>query len=107
MDYKFTDECDKVMKAAGRLASYAEDRILGTEFLVAAMLGVECDAKQFLQDAGLNEDSVKQLVELNAQGSASNRVLMSERIRKVLDWCSMMAMQSGTAISSPLLLLGI
>ena len=107
MDYKFTDECDKVMKAAGRLASYAEDRILGTEFLVAAMLGVECDAKQFLQDAGLNEDSVKQLVELNAQGSASNRVLMSERIRKVLDWCSMMVMQSGTAISSPLLLLGI
>ena len=107
MDYKFTDECDKVMKAAGRLASYAEDRILGTEFLVAAMLGVECDAKQFLQDAGLNEDSVKQLVELNAQGSASNRVLMSERIRKVLDWCSMMAMQSGTATSSPLLLLGI
>ena len=107
MDYKFTDECDKVMKAAGRLASYADDKILGTEFLVAAMLGVECDAKQFLEKEGLSEDNVKQLVELNAGATASNRVLMSERIRKVLDWCSMMASQSGTEISSPLLLLGV
>ena len=55
MDYKFTDECDKVMKAAGRLASYADDKILGTEFLVAAMLGVECDAKQFLEKKGFRK----------------------------------------------------
>ena len=107
MEYQFSSECDKVIKAAGKLAAYTDDSLLGTEFFVAAMLGVECDAKPFLTEEGLSEDSVKYLVDLNRNSAGSGRVVLSERTRKVLDWCNAVAVQNDAPITSPLLLLGI
>ena len=106
MEYNFASECDKVIKAASKLAAHTEEGLLGTEFFVAAMLGVDCEARSFLFDEGLTEESVSDLVTLGRETSLS-RVALSERTRKVLDWCMAMASRSGGAITSPLLLLGI
>ena len=107
MEYKFTEECDKVMKAASSLAAHTDDMILGTEFLVAAMLGVDCEAREFLESEGLGEKDVNRLVRLNAQPTVG-RVRLSERIIRILNWCNaMMERYEDNSISSPLLLLGI
>ena len=106
MEYNFASECDKVIKAASKLAAHTEEGLLGTEFFVAAMLGVDCEARSFLFDEGLTEESVSDLVTLGRETSLS-RVALSERTRKVLDWCMAMASRNGGAITSPLLLLGI
>ena len=107
MDYNFTEECNRVVTAAGKLAAHTSAGLLGTEFFLAAMLGVDCFARPLLQEYSLSQGNVPDFVNADRE-TPLDKVRLSDRTRKVLDWCAAAANNTeGGEINSAILLFGV
>ena len=94
MMYRLSKECEEVMNLATKYAAGSADRVIGTEYLLAAMLGQpDSNAGKYLAAFGMDESNIPDIISVSdSQGSS---VEMTERTRRVLHQAIRMCTQIG------------
>ena len=71
MMYRLSKECEEVMNLATKYAAGSADRVIGTEYLLAAMLGQpDSNAGKYLAAFGMDESNIPDIISVSDRARA-------------------------------------
>ncbi|MDE5618184.1 MAG: hypothetical protein K2I79_01705, partial [Clostridia bacterium] len=73
---RLSKECEEVMKLASEYASYSSDKLIGTEFILAAMLSLpESEGGKQLYKFGMSKNMITELIAIDRNGPQGDATL--------------------------------